>query len=252
MGPINSEARMSPNVQPAVNETAIAFHDVDVGYRSRPIFLGLNQEIQRGSFRAILGENGSGKSTLLKTVAGILPPLRGRVEYGNGARVIGYVPQKEQLDALYLFSARDVALMGACRTVGPGRPLGKSARERALQMLELTGALEFKDRLFAQLSGGQKQRTLIARALMTDPQVLILDEPTAGVDHAACESILQLLVQLHRERQLTILLVTHDLPLVRRYVTTAMWVRDGKIIEGAAAELLAPKRVGELLGIELE
>ncbi len=231
---------------------AITLQDVDVGYRSRPLFRGLNLRIEQRSFHAILGANGSGKSTLLKTIAGIIPPLRGSVEYGEGARVIGYVPQKESLDPLYLFSAFDVALMGACRKIGPGRRIGQEARAQAERMLALTGATEFKDRLYSQLSGGQKQRTLIARALMTEPEILILDEPTAGVDPAASETILQLLLHLQQSHSMTLLLVTHDLPLVRRHVRAAIWVKDGGIEQGAVAEMLAPKRIGELLGIELE
>lgn len=235
-----------------MTNSAVAFRDVDVGYRSRPLFAGLNLEIPHGSFHAVLGANGSGKSTLLKTIAGILPPLRGRVEYEVNRDVIGYVPQKEQLDSLYLFSAFDVALMGACRTVGPGRRLGHANRDRALQMLESTGAAAFARQLFSQLSGGQKQRTLIARALMTDPHILILDEPTSGVDAAAAESILQLLLKIQAERNMTVIMVTHDLPLVRRHVRDAIWVHAGMVIQGPVEKLLAPKQVGEILGIELE
>lgn len=235
-----------------VSATAIALHNVDVGYRSRPIFTGLNLEIAKGSFHALLGPNGAGKTTLLKTIAGILPPLRGGVDYAEDSRIIGYVPQKETLDALYLFSARDVALMGACREIGPGRWLGREAKEQANQMLELTGAREFGDRLFSQLSGGQKQRTLIARALMTHPRVLILDEPTAGVDPAASQSILQLLLKLQADRNMTVLLVTHDLALVRRHIRDSIWVHEGQIEKGPTAELLAPKHIGEMLGIQLE
>lgn len=231
---------------------AITLRDVDVGYRSRPLLLGLNLAIERRSFHAILGVNGCGKTTLLKTITGIIPPLRGRVEYGEGAQVIGYVPQKETLDSLYLFSAYDVALMGACRKVGPGRRIGNAEREQADRMLELTGASEFKNRLYSQLSGGQKQRTLIARALMTEPEILILDEPTAGVDPAASENILLLLLKLQAERGMTLLLVSHDLPLVRRHVREAIWVHDGAVTQGSVAEMLSPRRVGELLGIELE
>jgi ABC-type Mn2+/Zn2+ transport system ATPase subunit len=235
-----------------VSQPAISLHDVDVGYRSRRIFAGLNLEIPKGSFHALLGPNGAGKTTLLKTIAGILPPLRGRVEYGEDSRVLGYVPQKETLDALYLFSAHDVALMGACREIGPARRLGKTSRERAARMLDVTGASEFSGRLFSQLSGGQKQRTLIARALMTDPQVLILDEPTAGVDPAASKAILQLLLKLQAERDMTILLVTHDVGLVRRHVKDAICVHEGGLHQGPASELMALKHLGEMLGIALE
>jgi ABC-type Mn2+/Zn2+ transport system ATPase subunit len=235
-----------------MSEIAIALRDVDVGYRSRPIFVGLTLEIAKGSFHALLGPNGAGKTTLLKTLAGILPPLRGRVEYAEGSRILGYVPQKETLDALYLFSAQDVAQMGACREVGPGRRLGKHTREQAKRMLDLTGASEFSHRLFSQLSGGQKQRTLIARALMTDPEVLILDEPTAGVDPAASQSILELLLKLQSERNMTVMLVTHDLALVRRHVRDAICVHEGGLHQGPSSQLLAPKHLGELLGIALE
>jgi ABC-type Mn2+/Zn2+ transport system ATPase subunit len=235
-----------------VREAAIALRDVDVGYRGRPLFRKLNLEIARGSFQGVLGANGTGKSTLLKTIVGILPPLRGRVEFAPGCEVIGYVPQKENLDSNYLFSAFDVVLMGACRSVGPGRRLGSDKREQAARMLKLTGATAFAKQLFSQLSGGQKQRTLIARALMTDPQLLILDEPTAGVDPAASESILQLLLKLQAERNLTVILVTHDLPLVRRHLREAIWVHEGHIHQGEVKTMLDPKHVGEMLGIALE
>ena len=235
-----------------MTEAAIALHDVDVGYRSRPLFYRLNLEIAKGSFHALLGANGTGKTTLLKTMAGILPPLRGRVEYAGGARTIGYVPQKEQLDSIFLFSAWDVAIMGACGEIGPGRRMGKKTRAEAMQMLELTDAAGFASELFSRLSGGQKQRILIARALMTRPQILILDEPTAGVDPAASESILQLLLKLQAERGITVILVTHDLPLVRRHIAEAIWVHEGRLTQGAVKDLLDPKRVGEMLGIELE
>jgi ABC-type Mn2+/Zn2+ transport system ATPase subunit len=235
-----------------VTAPAIKLHQVDVGYRSRPLFTSLNLEIAKGSFHAILGPNGAGKTTLLKTIAGILQPLRGKVEYAEDSRIIGYVPQKETLDKLYLFSAHDVALMGACREFGPGRRLGREIRERADGMLALTGASEFSNQLFSQLSGGQKQRTLIARALMTDPQVLILDEPTAGVDPAASQSILELLLKLQSERHMTVMLVTHDLALVRRHVRDAICVHEGGLHQGPSSELLAPKHLGELLGLALE
>ncbi len=161
------------------------------------------------------------------------------------------MPQKEALDPLFLFSAVEVVTMGACGKVGPGRRLGGAVREQAARLLELTGAAEFKDRLFSLLSGGQKQRTLIARALMTEPDILILDEPTAGVDAAASESILQFLGKLQAERNLTVLLVTHDLSLVRRHARDVIWVREGTLLRGPTDELLAPERLADLLGLQL-
>jgi ABC-type Mn2+/Zn2+ transport system ATPase subunit len=235
-----------------VIDPAITLRGVDVGYRSRLLFQGLNLEIEKGSFYALLGSNGAGKTTLLKTIAGIIPPLRGRVEYADGAEAIGYVPQKEQLDAIFLFSALDVALMGACHDRRPGRRLGKEARAEAIKMLTLTGADGFSADLYSRLSGGQKQRTLIARALMTQPKILILDEPTAGLDAASSESILQLLVKLQKEHGMTVLMVTHDLPQVRRHIRDAIWVQAGTLLKGDAKSLLSPKHVAEILGVELE
>lgn len=212
-----------------MTDAAIALRDVDVGYRSRPLLMGLNLVIAKGGFHAVLGANGAGKTTLLKTIAGILPPLRGRVEYSEGSRLIGYVPQKERLDPIFLFSAMDVVLMGGCGTVGPGRRFTKEVRNRADELMDLAGARGFSGALFSQLSGGQKQRVLIARALMTEPKVLILDEPTAGVDAPSAESIFELLQRL----EMTIIMVSHDLPLVRKYVRDGIWVRDGAIEQGS-------------------
>jgi ABC-type Mn2+/Zn2+ transport system ATPase subunit len=119
-------------------------------------------------------------------------------------------------------------------------------------MLALTEAAGFASELFSRLSGGQKQRTLIARALMTQPKILILDEPTAGLDAASSESVLQLLLKLQNERAMTVLMVTHDLPQVRRYLREAIWVREGALQIGDVKSLLSPKHVGEMMGVEFD
>lgn len=232
-----------------MSDAAIQLQGADVGYRSRPLFSNLNLQIEKGAFLAALGPNGAGKSTLLKTMAGVLRPLRGEVRRAGS---IGYVPQKESLDPVFLFSAFEVALMGAAATTKAGRFYSSETKNRVRATLAEVGAADFADQLFSQLSGGQKQRALIARALMTEPQILLLDEPTAGVDPAASESILQLLLKLHRERNLTVLLVTHDLPLVRRHVAEALWINPGQVARGAVRDLLAPERMAELLGLQLE
>src|ERR1039458_8040529 len=104
---------------------------------------------------------------------------------------------------------------------------------------------------FAELSGGQKQRVLIARALATKPNILVLDEPTAGVDAAATQALMAFITQIHQERGLTILLVTHDLPLVRRHAQQVIWLHQGKVLTGTATELLRPEHLAELLDIEV-
>jgi ABC-type Mn2+/Zn2+ transport system ATPase subunit len=225
-----------------------------IGYNGQPILSGISLSIARGSFTAILGANGSGKSTLLKTVLGLQPPVAGRVQItpqSQGPAVFGYVPQSVQFDPLYRLTGFEVALMGLYGRIGPGRRVPHSEREFVRECLRATGAQDFAREWFSQLSGGQKQRVLIARALATRPDVLVLDEPTAGVDTSATHSLLEFISQLHEERKLTILLVTHDIPLVRKHAQQVIWFHEGKVLNGAATELLTPARLAEIFEMEI-
>ncbi|KAF0173208.1 MAG: manganese/zinc/iron transport system ATP- binding protein [Limisphaerales bacterium] len=206
--------------------------DAAVGYDGKPVLRGLTLDLPHGRFTAVVGENGSGKTTLLKTLAGILPPLSGRVEFfgANGAPpVLGYVPQRDSLDPLWPLSAFEVALMGTYGRLGAGRGAGETERQLARECLAKTGAADLERKAFSVLSGGQKQRVLIARALATQPDVLLLDEPTAGIDPETTQAVMEMLSRLHREKQLTILMVNHDLPLARKHATDVLRVGDGKV-----------------------
>ena len=224
----------------------VELQGVTVGYDRHAVLAGIDLRIARGTFAALIGANGSGKTTLLKTIAGILPPRAGTVTVHPPA-VLGYVPQRDQLDSVFLFSAFEVALMGVCGRVGAGRRIGRTERERVQDCLRQTGADGFARERFAELSGGQKQRVLIARALAAQADFLLLDEPTAGIDAAATKAIMELLVQLHRERGLTILMVNHDLAVVRQTVQHIIWVRDGKLRQGPTAQLLQRDQIEALL-----
>jgi ABC-type Mn2+/Zn2+ transport system ATPase subunit len=235
-------------------EPFIILDNLAIGYDSEPVLSGISLSIARGSFTAILGANGSGKSTLLKTLLGIQPPIAGRIRFNavaGAAPVFGYVPQATQFDALYLVTGYDVALMGVYGRVGPGRPVPQRERAFVRECLQATGAEDFARKQFAELSGGQKQRVLIARALATKPDILVLDEPTAGVDAAATQALLAFISQIHLERGLTILLVTHDLHLVRQHAQQVIWLHQGKVLTGTAAELLRPEHLAEVLDIEI-
>ena len=206
--------------------------DAAVGYDGKPVLAGLTFELPRGRFTAMVGENGSGKTTLLKTLAGILSPVGGRVDFSgaNGALpVLGYVPQRDSLDPLWPLSAFEVALMGTYGRLGAGRAAGGKEHQFARDCLAQTGAADLERKAFSVLSGGQKQRVLIARALATQPEVLLLDEPTAGIDPETTQAVMEMLSRLHRERQLTLLMVNHDLPLARRHATDVLRVADGKV-----------------------
>jgi len=233
----------------------ITLENLAIGYNGQPVLSDISLAIARGSFTAILGANGSGKSTLLKTLLGLQPPVAGRLhiaESNGGPPVFGYVPQATQFDPLFPVTGFDVALMGVYRRVGPGRRVCKAERLFTRECLKATAADGFAQKRFAELSGGQKQRVLIARALAAKPGVLVLDEPTAGVDAVATRSLLEFISQIHRERQLTILLVTHDLPLVRQHAQQVIWLHQGKVLHGTVAELLAPQRLAEILEIPID
>jgi ABC-type Mn2+/Zn2+ transport system ATPase subunit len=237
-----------------MNEPLITFDNLAIGYDTQPVLSGISLRITRGSFTAILGANGSGKSTLLKTLLGLQPPIAGRIRFcapAGTAPVFGYVPQATQFDRLYLVTGYDVALMGVYGRVGPGRLVPQSERAFVRECLQATGAEDFARKQFAELSGGQKQRVLIARALATKPDILVLDEPTAGVDAAATQALLAFISQIHQERQLTILLVTHDLHLVRKHAQQVLWLHQGNVRTGTAAELLRPEHLAEVLDIEI-
>jgi ABC-type Mn2+/Zn2+ transport system ATPase subunit len=127
-------------------------------------------------------------------------------------------------------------------------PVRRRERLLALDCLAQVGMQSVAEQRFSALSGGQKQRVLIARALAAEPELLVLDEPTAGVDAAAAAAIMDVVERLNRERSLTVLLVTHQLRMLRGLVRSVVWVQGGRALQGGAEEMLAPERIAEMLG----
>jgi ABC-type Mn2+/Zn2+ transport system ATPase subunit len=233
-------------------ERILTLEQVAVGYGRQTVLTGLDLVLRRGSFTALLGPNGSGKTTLLKTILGLLPALGGRVTLhplAGREPVLGYVPQQKGLDSIFPLSSFEVVLMGGYGRVKPGRRVCEAERDWAAQCLEQTGVAAAARTLFSRLSGGQKQRVLIARALASRPDILLLDEPTAGIDPGAVELILDLLGRLHGQG-MTILLVSHDLQAVRRQAKQACWLSGGRMVQGTVEELLSPERIERLLELK--
>jgi zinc transport system ATP-binding protein len=194
---------------------------------------GASLEVKPGELVALFGSNGSGKTTLLRGLLGFLSPLAGRVERRPDLRV-GYVPQRETLDPLYPLSASQVARMGSWRDLPFWRLAGARERSRTHAALEACQASAFASQRYAELSGGQRQRVLLARALATEPELLLLDEPTAGVDPEAERAILDLLRRLRETRGLSIWMVTHHVQALAGRADRSVVLSDGRVQTASA------------------
>jgi zinc transport system ATP-binding protein len=228
-----------PRQLPNAAGPLVRFQAVTLGYGGPAVLSDLSFRLDPGDFLAFVGPNGAGKTTLLRAIAGILAPSRGRVSR-PGVVPVGYVPQERDLDPVFPFSAFEVALQGRVARLGPWQrpaPADHDAARRALAQADV-GALA--PIAFRELSGGQKQRVLIARALASVPALLILDEPTAGMDPAAEHALMELLQRLHREQGLTLVVATHNLGLVGNYATRVALVdRERQLFRvGAGVEIL--------------
>jgi ABC-type Mn2+/Zn2+ transport system ATPase subunit len=237
-----------------MSNALITLVNLSIGYHGKSVLNDISLSIACNSFTSILGANGSGKSTMLKTLLGLVPPISGHIRFSqkcSSPLIFGYVPQSTELDAIYPFTGFDVALMGTYARIKPARFVSSNERSFTHQCLEAAGAEEFAKKQFSDLSGGQKQRILIARALVTKPDVLVLDEPTAGVDATATHAVLDFISRLHKEKEITILLVTHDLHIVRQHAQQVIWLFEGRVLHGPVAEMLRPERLREIFKMEV-
>jgi manganese/zinc/iron transport system ATP- binding protein len=217
------------------------------GYR-HAVLRGVSFDVERGEILGIVGPNGCGKTTLLRTILGLLKPLHGQVTRQAGL-TISYVPQRDRIDTILPVSALDVVLMGRAARAGPLQRVHRTDRDAGRRALALLGAEALSEQLFRNLSGGQQQRVLLARALAAAADVLVLDEPTAGMDAASEAAILEFLRDLNRRQGVTILIVTHMLPLVLNPATSIMLLGTNAILHGPTDEVLREDRLSELYGV---
>jgi zinc transport system ATP-binding protein len=203
------------------HKPAVLAEDICFGYEAEEVLHNVSFSVAPGDFLAIVGPNGGGKTTLLKLLLGLLRPRYGSVTvFGTppdeARHRMGYVPQHIQFDPSFPVTVMDVVLMGRVErhVLGPYRRADRAAARQALEQVDLQG---MGGRPFSDLSGGQRQRVLIAQALASEPDILLLDEPTASVDSLVQHKVFELLKELNRE--LTILLVSHNLNVVTGYVS---------------------------------
>jgi manganese/zinc/iron transport system ATP- binding protein len=233
------------------NDSIIRFEDVSLGYGQRTVLSGLTFSILEGDLLGLVGPNGAGKTTLLRALLGALKPRVGRIQWMDELR-FGYVPQRSTLDYNWPFDAISVVLMGTYDRIGLLKRPGAAERAAAREALEHVAMGAHADRPFNSLSGGQKQRVLIARALVGRPNVLVLDEPTDGMDLVSTTAILGLVRDLHSAGRLTVIVVSHQLNEVGNYVKRLALVTEGKFQIGNTEDILTATNLTDLYGIPVE
>lgn len=202
-------------------DALVQFKNVTLGYGKKIILREVNFTIYRGDYFGLVGPNGAGKTTLLRAILGTLKPLTGEVTLTNpssGPVRFGYVPQRDTVDYVMPYTVNEVVMMGRYRQMGLFHTPRKEDYKSVQNGLRHVDIEELRNLSFKDLSGGQKQRALIARALASEPAVLILDEPTNGMDLSSRKSILDLIQRLHSEGELTVVMVSHLLDDVANYV----------------------------------
>jgi zinc/manganese transport system ATP-binding protein len=240
-------------------ETAqvIDLEHVELQLGGRAILQDMNMTINAGEFIVVLGPNGAGKSTLLKLLLGLIRPSAGSVRVlgsapRRGNREIGYAPQHRTLDADVALRARDLVgfgLDGHRWGVGWPSRQRKAVIDRALEEVDATA---FGDAPVGQLSGGEQQRLLIAQALLTDPRILLLDEPLSNLDIAHQQEIVALIARVCRSRGVTVLLVAHDINPLLPYVDRVLYIANGHSAIGTPGEVITGAMLSRLYGSPVE
>ena len=236
---------------------AVSFKDVEMRLGNRTILKDINFEINKGEFIAVLGPNGAGKSTLLKLILGLLKSNKGTVEIlgsvpKKGNSDIGYAPQHRVLETDLALRARDVVGFGLDGNKwGIGLP-NKHRDELVNKALSEVDALRFGDSPIGHLSGGEQQRLLIAQALITNPKILLLDEPLSNLDINHAKEIIALLKKLVHEREVTVLLVSHDINPLLPIVDRVLFMAGGSSALGKPEDVITSLTLSKLYNTKVE
>lgn len=230
----------------------LQIHDMTIAYHKKPVLWDVDLDVPEGKLVGIIGPNGAGKSTMIKAVMGLVPKASGWVKiygrpYEEMRQSIGYVPQRESVDWDFPISALEVVLMGRYGHLGWVRRPGREERRLAREALAKVGMAEYAERQISQLSGGQQQRVFLARALVQDARLYLMDEPFSGVDAATERAIIDLLVELRGQHK-TILVVHHDLQTVTNYFDWVIMINMRVVASGPTAEVFTAENLQKTYG----
>ena len=245
-------SRPSSTVELPPAEIPLSVYDLTVAYHRKPVIWDVSFDIPPGKLVGIVGPNGAGKSTLIKTIMELIPKASGRVNifgkpYQKNRHRVGYVPQRESVDWDFPVDALDVVTMGLYREIGWCLPVRKKHRERALSALERVGIADYARRQISQLSGGQQQRTFLARALVQDADLYLMDEPFAAVDAATEKAIVKILQEMKQAGK-TALVIHHDLQTVPEYFDYVILLNMRVIDHGPTAQVFTPENLQKTYG----
>ncbi|HEY2774655.1 MAG TPA: metal ABC transporter ATP-binding protein [Candidatus Binatia bacterium] len=243
-------ARPAPEAK--TPKTLVDFQGVTLGYRRHVVLSDLSFSIVEGEFFGVVGANGSGKTTILRAMLGIIRPHAGRILFDGREESMrfGYVPQRAHIDEMFPLTAREIVLMGRYGLLPPGRRPGAEDRRIADRQLEHVGLGGMAEKRFRDMSGGQKQRTLFARALAAEARILLMDEPTEGMDLEGQQAILELIAQLRAEIGVTVVYVTHRLNELADSADRLLLLHEGQVRVGPVDELLTAEVLHEMYGVD--
>jgi manganese/zinc/iron transport system ATP- binding protein len=235
-----------------MSSIALSVDDLTVAYHRKPVIWDVEFEIPAGKLVGVIGPNGAGKSTLLKAIMDLIPRASGRVEvfgqpYSQSLHRVGYVPQRESVDWDFPVDALDVVAMGLYRRVGWCLPLRKKHRDAAREALARVGIADLAHRQISQLSGGQQQRTFLARALVQDADLYLMDEPLAAVDAATEAAIVELLKQMQADGK-TAVVIHHDLQSVPDYFDHVVLLNMRVVASGRTEDVFTNENLQKTYG----
>ncbi len=239
------------NIGPEQRQPLLSIERATLSYGRRPVLEQVDFKIESGQFWCFLGPNGEGKTTLIKALLGAMRPRRGRIVRREDifrAGRVSYVPQRLELNPTLPTSVREFVL-GGVSGLRTSRWQRRHRLERVLDLVGLRSKMQRHN--YWTLSGGQRQRVLVARALIRDPRLLIADEPVAGLDFAAAAAVLRVLHHLNTKHEVTIVFVTHDLPIAGAYASHAALFRAGRVRAGEKAQVLRPETLEATFGVPI-